>query len=155
MSLMSLSHRQTKTIKKKKSVFSSFLFFIHSMENWTDKPLHGPHKTVIQIYSDALRQEKFLMETYSRVPTGGRAVWSSARLKADLITNYSFNKDNYYRASWNIWEPPPPPLFELASNKDRQYFSDSRACRQPDGHTHADISSLLIRTTVCDTFGVI
>lgn len=120
MSLMSLSHRQKKTkpiFKKKESVFSSFLFFIHSMENWTDKPLHGPHETVIQIYSDALRQEKFLMETYSRVPTGGRAVWSSARLKADLITNYSFNKDNYYWASWKVWEPcPPPPFFESATN---------------------------------------
>lgn len=60
MSLMSLSHRQIKTIKKKnQSVFSRFLFFIHSMENWTDKPLHGPRKTVIQIYGGALRQEKF------------------------------------------------------------------------------------------------
>lgn len=101
------------------------------MENWTDKPLHGPRKTVTQIYSDALRQEKLL--TYSRVPTGGRAVWSSPRLKADLITNYSFNKDNYYRASWNVWEPRPPFWISL---EHRQTVFFRQSCMQTARRAH-------------------
>lgn len=61
--------------------FPAFYFSFTQWKIETDKPLQGPHKKVIQIYSDALRQEKFLMETYSRVPTGGRAIWSLCVLK--------------------------------------------------------------------------